>query len=414
MKLLFIAQSLGGGGAERVVSMLVGELSKRHEVSVVTFEDVRDYPVPESVPVDSLDFSAYAGGARDWLTRGVPAALKLARVVHRRDPDVCISFMTFPNLFNILASQFHRKPTVLSVRAALSSALPTGTRAGEAVRTLVRKTYPGRPIVAISHGVGRDLVENFGVDPVDVTAIHNPITPDRVIEIGKQPLPEQFADVFEDPVTITVGRLAAQKRHDALVRAFSVTKERAPNARLVIVGSGPLHDHTKECAEEAGLRVWTQASGIPADRSFDVILAGRVLDPFHMVRAARVFAFSSSFEGLGNVLLEALAVGTPPVSSDCPHGPREILDPGYDGPPLRSERRDGEFGVLLPAFPEGRVEPGAPLTKLEEMWGEALADVMLDQELVGRLSNAGPGRADEFRVETIAQRWEELLERLLR
>src|SRR5690606_2738441 len=118
-----------------------------------------------------------------------------------------------------------------------------------------------------------------------------------------------------------------------------------------------------EVAVAEQLRVWSWRSlSRPSPEAYDVFMMGHVKDPFHFVKAARLFAFTSVLEGFGNVLLESMAVGTPVLSADCLSGPRELLAPALEGPPVTT-RYDGPYGVLMPPFPRSLVEAGAALTE---------------------------------------------------
>jgi glycosyltransferase involved in cell wall biosynthesis len=107
------------------------------------------------------------------------------------------------------------------------------------------------------------------------------------------------------------------KDHRTLLRAFALLRASRP-ARLVIFGEGPL---------EGELRAFAQESGI----GDQVLFAGYVNDPHACYAAADLFVLSSVSEGFGNVLMEAMAAGVPVVSTDAPHGPREILGDGRYG-----------------------------------------------------------------------------------
>jgi glycosyltransferase involved in cell wall biosynthesis len=123
------------------------------------------------------------------------------------------------------------------------------------------------------------------------------------------------------PVIVGAGRLTPEKDFPTLIRAFARFRKTQP-ARLIIVGEGPL---------EAPLRELTVSLGIAEDVDFP----GFTPNPFAYMQRAALFVMSSAWEGSGNVLVEALALGVPSVSTDCPFGPRETL-------------ADGRYGSLVP------------------------------------------------------------------
>jgi glycosyltransferase involved in cell wall biosynthesis len=162
--------------------------------------------------------------------------------------------------------------------------------------------------------------------PADlVTTIYNPVVTDELLEKAREPLDHPWFVEDAPPVILGVGRLEPQKDFETLIRAFHrVQSEREP--RLVILGKG---------SERAKLERLVQSLGM--DNS--VQMPGFVDNPFQYMARADVFALSSRFEGLPGVLIQAMATGCPVVSTDCPSGPREILE-------------DGRWGALVPVEDE--------------------------------------------------------------
>lgn len=178
-------------------------------------------------------------------------------------------------------------------------------------------------------GVSRGLTDNaLGIYPPEIRrTIYNPvIIPSRrahAIELADHPSLKGRGK-NSPPTVVTVGRIdIKQKAQDTLLRAFKLMLEQV-DARLVIVGGGPARevDRLKKIA-------------ISSNISEKIDFVGPQSDPFSYMAGADLFVLSSNFEGFGLVLIEAMYCGTPIVSTDCPHGPREIL-------------LDGELGVLVP------------------------------------------------------------------
>jgi glycosyltransferase involved in cell wall biosynthesis len=166
--------------------------------------------------------------------------------------------------------------------------------------------------------VADDAARVTGVPRERITAIHNPVLSLALRERGADPIDDPWLAPDGPPVILGVGRLVEQKDFPTLVRAFARLRARR-SARLLILGEGP---------ERAALERLVAELGVAAD----VRLRGRVPGaPAFMARAA-VFVLSSAWEGFGRVLVEALAMGCPVVSTDCPSGPREILENGLYGP----------------------------------------------------------------------------------
>ncbi|MGD2064689.1 MAG: glycosyltransferase, partial [Nitrospirota bacterium] len=173
-------------------------------------------------------------------------------------------------------------------------------------------------IIAISDGVAEDARRTTKVPEARITVVRNPVVSPRLTELAASPCPHRWLEDGGDPVILGAGRLTRQKDFATLVRAFARLNVDRP-ARLVILGEGRQRDMLEALAGELGV----------ADR---VMLPGFDPNPYAWMARARLFVLSSRWEGLGSVLVEALALGTPAVATDCPSGPREILADGRYGP----------------------------------------------------------------------------------
>jgi glycosyltransferase involved in cell wall biosynthesis len=216
--------------------------------------------------------------------------------------------------------------------------------------------------VGVSSGVADDMARLSGMDRSRITVIHNPAATGRVVEAGYG-VPPVLAG-RTGPILLTVGTLKAVKRHDLLIRAFA--KLPRLDATLCILGEGQ---------ERSALETLIGSLGLQ-DR---VLLAGYQADPAPWYAHADLFVLSSDHEGFGNVIVEALEHGLPVVSTNCPTGPREILE-------------DGKYGTLVPV---GDVQ--------------ALADAM-DAALVRQHDReALKRRAQDFSVDKAADAYLDLL-----
>jgi glycosyltransferase involved in cell wall biosynthesis len=171
----------------------------------------------------------------------------------------------------------------------------------------LRQLLDGRHVHVVSSGLAGELVDDFGVRPASLTVIGNPFDVDAIRGQASHATPESEAQTL--PFVVGVGELNTRKDFGTLIRAFASS---GLDGELVLVGQGE---------QEAALRHLASALG----------LRERVrLVPFHpnhfaLVRKARALALTSRSEGFGNVLIEALILGVPAISTDCPHGPRDIL-----------------------------------------------------------------------------------------
>ena len=186
-----------------------------------------------------------------------------------------------------------------------------------------RALYPlADAVVAVSKGVAESVRHSLGVDGERVRTIHNSVPADSVRRLAQAKVAHPWFAEGAPPVILSVGREAAQKDFPTLVEAFGLAR-REVDTRLVILGrlSAPF---------QARLRSLARRHGVEGDLGF--------LDfdenPYRYMRRAGLLALSSRWEGLPMVILEALACGTPVVSTDAPYGPREILGGWGDLPPV--------------------------------------------------------------------------------
>jgi len=309
----FYLPSLEGGGAERVVVALANHLAARAlSVDLVLARANGPYACEVSERVRVIDL-----GVR----RVACSVPRLVRYFRRERPRVMLSAMTHANVAALFARKLAGVATrmVVSEHASWSSDARCGPRMREpAVRAVARQVYgEADRVVAVSNGVARELIDKARLNAARVEVVYNPIDIDRILVLSRVPVEHPWYRDASRPIVLGVGRLAAEKDFATLIRAFE-TVHRARGARLVILGEG---------AERARLRSYAAQLGLEEA----VALPGFVENPFPWMRRAAVLAMSSRREGFGNVLVEAMACGTAPVSTDCPSGPAEVLEGGRWG-----------------------------------------------------------------------------------
>ena len=240
---------------------------------------------------------------------------ELVRYLRRERPAALLTDKDRVNRIAILARWLADTDTRLTVRLGTTMSVNLASR-GRLERWLQRasigRLYPfAERIIVPSEGVADDLVANFGVDPRRLRVVYSPIVSPRLLELASRPVDHPWFQPGEPPVILGVGELGARKDFETLIRAFALVRAERP-CRLVILGRGRRHDRLRALAAEL-------------DVADDIDLPGFRDNPYAFMQKASLFALSSRWEGLGVVLVEALACGTPVVSTDCPSGPREIL-----------------------------------------------------------------------------------------
>jgi glycosyltransferase involved in cell wall biosynthesis len=173
-------------------------------------------------------------------------------------------------------------------------------------------------VVAVSQGVAEDTLNITGLPQERVRVIRNPVVSPRMFELSREPVDHPWFNNLGAPIILGAGRLTPEKDFATLIRAFARIRVQK-DCRLMILGEGRLRPDLEELAIDLNI----------ADA---VALPGFVSNPCAYMARASLFVLSSAWEGSGNVLTEATALGTPVVATDCPSGPRELLQDGRYGP----------------------------------------------------------------------------------
>jgi glycosyltransferase involved in cell wall biosynthesis len=186
-------------------------------------------------------------------------------------------------------------------------------------RSSMGRLYPfADQVIVTSAGVADDMAAYTGLPRRLIRVVPSPVVPESLFE-ADLPCPDHaWLGDPGWPLILSAGELCGRKGFDTLLRAFARVRAARP-CRLMILGRGGARESLLALATELGVAA-------------DFALPGFVPGPYAYMAHADLFAFTSRWEGLGFVLIEALAVGTPAVSTDCPSGPREILEDGRYGP----------------------------------------------------------------------------------
>lgn len=309
-KFAFILTNLTGGGAEKAILKVSAGLAARgHEAHIVLLEHVIEHAVPDSAHLHVLT----PAGARVhrgaigkwWAVRRLRRAM--AHLARPRLFDLIVSTLPFADEIAVRAQLPRHWCRIANTLSAEIDRLRADTPA-KADRRLARyhHIYGARPLIAVSDGVAQDLRGELGLTKTRIERIYNPFDLAAMRVRAKEP-----ATLPEGSYVIHVGRFSAQKRHDLLLDAW---RQFDGPQRLVL-----LTDSTPQ------LEAMIETRGL-AGR---VTIAGFKANPYPWIAGADLLVLCSDHEGLPNVIIEALVVGTPVVSTDCPSGPREILGAAY-------------------------------------------------------------------------------------
>lgn len=380
MRITFVISSLGGGGAERVVSNMARYWAdKNWEITILTLfqgrrpvcydlhpnvvhRDLRSTlssnPRPDAKSLIALRdlFDVLSPSERKTFLGNLVLIVALRHAILSTNPQAVISFIDVTNVQVLLALHRLDLPVVISERCHPVS---TGNEGWDRLRQRLYRSA-GRLVVLAE--------ESLSVFSPEVRkrarVIHNAVLPPRydTSEIGNHQRAER--------ILLAMGRLAYEKGFDLLLHAFAGIAPKHTSWSLNIWGQGRLRSTLVALADELGL-------------SKRVRFPGFTRQPYDVMRQADLFVLPSRLEGFPNVLLEAMACGLPVVSFDCPTGPSYII-------------RDGTDGVLLPPH---------DVTALKEN----LDRLMGDEAERNRLAGRAPEVIERFSLERMMGMWEQVV-----
>lgn len=340
------------------------------------------FEIPPDVKVYTLHLPATRSVRQVF--RFVRAVFKIRRIINKENPDVILSFLNRVNICVALANLISRgdarlilsEHTTSSVQLAQESHIGStklqrimAYAASRTIGFLMKVFYPRADrIVAVSEGVKMDLVKNFGLPREKIEVIYNYVNIARVQRLARQEVTEHSWFSYDTPIIICVGHLTGGKGQRYLLEAFKTVRQQL-SCRLLLLGEGPKEKDLIRLAADLQ---------IPEDVAF----LGFQTNPFKFMARAKVFVLPSLYEGFPNILLEAMACGTPVVSTDCPSGPNEIIE-------------NGVTGILVPM-------------KDAEALASALLTLLENEDLARSMSAAALKGIERYSVKHLARRYSEL------
>ncbi|QIK36702.1 glycosyltransferase [Caldichromatium japonicum] len=308
----FFATS-GHSGVDRLARHLLPALARRgYQVDLLKIRNHGPELAADTPGLRVLDL-----GVRHTLTAlpGLIAYLK------RAQPDVLLTDKDRVNRLALAARTIASVSTRLILRIGTTVSVDLASRNRLECwvqRRSIRFLYPLADRVLVpSQGAADDLACYTGLDRRHIQAVPSPIVPASLFENTLPPPDHPWFAPGEPPVILGLGELCARKDFATLIRAFARVRAQRP-CRLMILGRGRQRERLLMLTAELGM-------------SRDVEFPGFVPGPYAYLDHARLFVLSSRWEGLPFALVEALAVGTPAVATDCPSGPREVLEGGRYG-----------------------------------------------------------------------------------
>ena len=363
-RILFVSTDLAGGGAERVITILLQHLDRsRFEVGLVLFKDKREYLLPGDIPVICL----YKNGWYDY----PKIVWKLSQVYRKWEPDLIVSFLTYTNVIATLAKilSFTKSKLLLSEHGIPSFYV---SRKKDLITLLLQKWMPrwfykyADKVVCVSQYLANDLHDFYKVPLSKIEVIYNPIDIQLITKLSEGNA-ELAWFTEEIPIIVSVGSLTYVKGYPHLLKAFKQVLTKY-HVRLVILGQGD---------QEQSLKELTVKLGINKDVSF----LGFQANPFKYLSHSTLFVLSSLSEALPMVILEAMCCGLPVISTAYP-GSSEIITNGVNG-------------ILVPMADE-------------KAMAEAIMQLLTNKVRASSMAKECKKRINDFSIEKVTQKYEEL------
>lgn len=355
--LLFYINAIHDGGAERVILQLAYHFANKgyRSVLVTSFKDKNEYPVPRNVERISMEDDQII---QNRFKRNLSRIIKLRKICKKEKAKAIISFMAEPNFRSIIATRGLDIKTIVSVRND-----PDKEYKGKIGRMI------GKYIIPLADGC---------VFQTDEAKIWFPTRLQKKSKVIFNAVDEIF---FDTPRTdskdiVTLGRLNEQKNQALLIKAFAKVVDKYPEQHLCIYGIGKQEAYLYSLIRELHLEN-------------QVFLMGLTDNVSLILSEAKMFVLSSDYEGMPNALMEALAIGVPSISTDCPcGGPKKLIQNGYNG-------------LLVPVNDEVNMS-------------KAILQLLESEEYAMELGENAKKTAEMFRTEKVFSEWQEYIEKILK
>ncbi|SFV67344.1 Alpha-1,4-N-acetylgalactosamine transferase PglJ [hydrothermal vent metagenome] len=299
-KIVLFNDSLSGGAGTSMLTLAEALQKSGIEVHLVICENKIDFEIPASLSFHLLNSDVNTTYSKKAYSRKLREKLKVLgesdMVMSNSSPsNRILSYLALSNAYHC----------VRSAETKTFSGFFQGIRA--AWRNYkYRKLYTDKRLITVSKGLKKIIIEQIKAKPKSIQTIYEPFDFPHIAELAE----EKNTAIPKEPYLIHVGRFdLSSKRQDILLKAYKKANIQYP---IVLLGDGEDKEKITAYIKELGLEG-------------RIIMPGFSANPFPWIKQAKLFVFSSDFEGFGRVLVEALALKTPVVSTNCPTGPSEIL-----------------------------------------------------------------------------------------
>ncbi|OSZ81880.1 hypothetical protein CAP35_01005 [Chitinophagaceae bacterium IBVUCB1] len=395
---LLIGSELGKGGAERSISLLSYYLEQYgYNVTLCILSGTdreKFYKTCKNVVfIDPPAYTGIIGKIRAWRHR----ISSIKRLKKSTATDVSISFLEGPDYVNILTKG--KEKVVLSIRGSkMHDKVISGAIGTVRKEILIPRLYSkADAIVCVTNALADELHEHFSILRKNLKTINNFYEIKDIQGKANDDLSTEEIKIFTKPVIISSGRLHVGKEFDKLIKIYASVNQ-IKSSRLLILGDGETKSELIDLSHKLQLNICDWQAGERHDA--DVYLMGFQHNAFKFYKHSKLFALTSSWEGFPNVLAEALICCIPVVTTDCPTGPREILNVSDLPKEPINYSINTPVGTLLPMV-------NVLTENIKQLWVDAIVD---------RLKKPAPDKeafetlTQRFTLEAMLQQWANVIE----
>lgn len=386
-KIAFLVNSLGRGGAERVISRLSSYMKDYYDFCIIIFDS---HTIAYDVDAEIVSLGTGEHTSRVlYLFEIISKGKKFQKEIAKRNIQCVVSFLVVPDLINILFNKTAKR--LINIRVDLDQDLSYGvsSKIKHIIKKFLYKKADGA--IVLSEKTKEQLINEYEFkNPIQT--IYNPFDLKKIEEAVLS------SEKYPGFTVVAMGRLDIQKGFIHLIRSIRYILDTIPDFKLIIMGDGGLRQTLQKEAQLCGIQD-------------NICFMGNVDNPFSIIAKADLFVLSSLFEGFPNALVEAMSCGVPVISTDCETGPREIL---YNIPDM-SVRAVGvecaDYGVIVPSF--NNKDTDSELDKKYHLLADAIKMMIDNKDMRIEYAHKAKERAQYYSTEKCVKNYIEFIDSYL-
>lgn len=380
--IMFIIGKMTTGGAERVIYNLCNTFKDKYNVYLV----VRTISKADYIPdVNIIEVPQLSSLVK------IRALRKIRELKKELKIHATISFLLRYNIYNYLSK--YKDKVIISIRNYTS--LTTHNYSKLELHTYKRILKKVDVAVNVSEAVMEDQIDFFEAPRNNNVVIPNYYEKELIDVMKLENIPDEHKNLFLGKTIISSGRYSFQKGQWHLIRAFKKVVEYDKDAKLVLTGKGPLKEYYETLINDLNLQN-------------NVFLLGFVENVYKYMYNSDIYLLGSFYEGMPNVLIEAMACGLPVIATDSPGGTREVITGQFLKGQYVKDVSYEKYGVLIPIMDKRQYDATYSLTKEEEKMADAIISLLKDKTLCEKYKKASEERVSRIKKEEIIKMWEDI------